>query len=34
MPRSWVPIPQLEALLETTPAILAHDLHPDYLSTR
>jgi hydrogenase maturation protein HypF len=27
-------IPQLEALLETTPAILAHDLHPDYLSTR
>ena len=27
-------IAQLEELLETTPLALAHDLHPDYLSTR
>jgi hydrogenase maturation protein HypF len=27
-------ITQLKELLETTPTILAHDLHPDYLSTR
>ncbi|MCM2265023.1 MAG: carbamoyltransferase HypF [Desulfuromonadales bacterium] len=27
-------IRQLRALLETTPEIVAHDLHPDYLATR